>query len=201
MEKKDHKLFDQWLTNVYQKACNEIRDQLKNNHADWGRFGSLLCATYLDDKDEINENIRLIKSDMFHKIAKDGSMPEETVRKEKGLWYTYFSLAPMTAACWLVYNSTGENLFAWENNGVSMKTAIDYLLYYNQHPDEWKWFDYPETDSTDRWPGNLVEAMSGIYNDKDYIKFIEPKRPLMYPYHHYAWTFPTLMPLSLGGYH
>jgi len=189
-------LLDQWVTNVYWKACNEIRNK-KNNWADWGRFGSLLCAVYFDDKDEINENVRLIKSDLFHKIAEDGSMPEETCREKKGIWYTYFSLAPITAACWLVYNSTGENLFTWENNGVSLKTAIDYLFYYNQHPDEWKWFDNPETGTPDRWPGNLLEAMSGIYNDQDYVRFVQPDRPLMYPSHHFAWTFPTLMPLSL----
>ena len=193
-------LLDQWITNVYWKACNEIRNK-KNNWADWGRFGSLLCAVYFDDKDEINENVRLIKSDLFHKIAEDGSMPEETSREEKGIWYTYFSLAPMTAACWLVYNSTDENLFTWENNGVSLKTAIDYLFYYNQHPDEWKWCDNPETGTSNRWPGNLLEAMSGIYNDQDYIRFVQPDRPLMYPNHHFAWTFPTLMPLSLDGYH
>lgn len=199
-KKEEYNLFSQWMMNVYRKACNEIRNR-SNNWADWGRFGSLLCAVYFNDKDEINENVRLIKSDLFHKIAKDGSMPEETSREINGIWYTYFSLAPMTAACWLVYNSTGENLFIWENDGVSLKTAIDYLFYYNQHPNEWKWFDNPTTGSGSTWPGNLLEAMSGIYNDQDYVRFIQPNRPLMYPFHHYAWTFPTLMPLSLGGYH
>ena len=198
--KDEQVLFEEWIINIYRKACNEIRDQLKNNHADWGRFGSMLCAVYFDDKDEINENVRLIKSDMFNKIAADGSMPEETCREGKGIWYTYFSLAPMTAACWLVYNSTGENLFTWEKDGRSIKTALDYLFYYNQHPDEWKWFKNPEAGDPNWWPSNLLEAMSGIYNDQDYVQFIQPNRPLMYSNHHYAWTFPTLMPVSLKGY-
>lgn len=196
---KDHTLFDQWAQDVYRKACNEIRNR-KNNWADWGRFGSLLCATYFGDEDEIKENTRLIKSDLFHKIATDGSMPEETKREKNGIWYTYFSLAPITAACWLVYNNTGEDLFTWEENGVSIKSAIDYLSYYNQHPQEWKWFKEPNTGKPDRWPGNLLDAMSGIYNDPDYVKVVEPNRPLMYPIHHFAWTFPTLMPLTLSGY-
>lgn len=194
---EERALFGAWITNVYQKACNEIRNR-KNNWADWGRFGSMLCAVYFDDQQEINENVRLIKSDLFHKIAADGSMPEETRREKNGIWYTYFSLAPITAACWLVYNSTGENLFALENNGVSLKTAIDYLLYYNQHPNEWKWFENPNTGTPDRWPGNLLEAMYGIYKDENYLEFVRPNRPQMYPVHHFAWTFPTLMPLSLS---
>ena len=197
--KADHDLFDQWLINVYRKACNEIRSR-SNNWADWGRFGSTLCAVYFDDRDELNENIRLIKSDLFHKIAPDGSMPEETRREGNGIWYTYFSLAPMTAACWLIYNATGENLFVLENNGVSIKSAIDYMLYHNQHPDEWKWFRNPRTGPENRWPGNLLEAMSGIYQDAQYVDFVKPNRPFMYPEHHFAWSFPTLMPLSLTGY-
>lgn len=192
-------LFEEWITDVYRKACNEIRER-KNNWADWGRFGSMLCAVYLDDKDEVNENIRLIKSDLFHKIAGDGSMPEETCREANGIWYTYFSLAPLTAACWLAYNSTGENLFALEKDGVSLKTAIDYLYYYNLHPDEWIWFKNPTVGVSGKWPDTLLEAMSGVYNDERYVQYVQAARPLVYNYHHYAWAFPTLMPLSLKGY-
>lgn len=192
-------VFADWVRNVYRKACNEIRTR-KNNWADWGRFGSLLCAGYLNDKDEFKENTRLIKSDLFHKIAPDGSMPEETRREGNGIWYTYFSLAPITAACWLVHNDSGENLFLLEENKISIKTALDYLFYYNQHPEEWKWFKNPATGPTDRWPGNLLEAMAGIYDDMEYKKFVAPNRPLIYPVHHFAWSFPTLMPLSLEGY-
>ena len=195
-KKADHILFDQWLVNVYRKACNEIRTR-SNNWADWGRFGSTLCAVYFDDRAELNENIRLIKSDLFHKIAADGSMPEETRRERNGIWYTYFSLAPMTGACWLIYNATGENIFVMEKNGVSIKSAIDYLLYYNLHPAEWKWFENPRTGPKNRWPGNLLEAMSGIYRDEKYVEFVKPDRPFMYPEHHFAWSFPTLMPLTL----
>ncbi len=197
--KADRAVFDRWVTDVYRKACNEIRNR-KNNWADWGRFGSVLCAGYLGDATEMSENIRLIKSDLFHKIAPDGSMPEETRREKNGIWYTYFSLAPITAACWVVYNDCGENLFSLESNGASLKTALDYLFYYNRHPDEWKWYKDPNTGSPHLWPGNLLEAMTGIYRDESYDAFVKPDRPLMYPVHHFAWTFPTLMPLSLNGY-
>ena len=199
-KKEDREQFDKWVVNVYWKACNEIRNLLKNNHDDWGRFGSMLCAVYFDDKEEIKENVRLIKSDLFEKIAADGSMPAETCRKERGIWYTYFSLAPMTAACWLVYTSTGENLFALEKDGVSIKKALDYLFYYDQHPDEWEWYPNQITGGLERWPNTLFEAMIGIYNDQRYVEYNNDFRPVMYNYHHYAWVFPTLMPLSLTGY-
>ena len=178
---------------------NEIRIH-KNNWADWGRFGSLLAASLLDDKEEVARNVQLIKSDLFVKIAEDGHMPEEVVRGNNGIWYTYFSLAPMTAACWLVYNLTGENLFVWEHNGASLKKALDYMLYFHQHPSEWKWDTQSNLGTHETWPDNLLEAMAGIYNDASYLQYVESSRPHIYSLHHFAWSFPTLMPVSLKGY-
>lgn len=193
-ENKDE--FKKWVAHVYSNAVNEIRIR-KNNWADWGRFGSLLAASFLEDQKEIEKNILLIKSDLFEKISIDGSMPEETRRGENGIWYTYFSLAPMTASCWLVYNLTGENLFMLEENGISIKKALDYLFHYYQHPDEWKWNDHVRSGKNEIWPDNLFEAMAGIYGDEEYTKLIKNSRPIIYPIHHFAWVFPTLMPVKL----
>lgn len=195
-EKED---FRKWVKHIYQHAANTIRVH-KNNWADWGRFGSLLAASFLNEKEEITENLRLIKSDLFHKITADGSMPEETRRGNNGIWYTYFSLAPMTGACWLIYNLTGENLFNLEQNGTSIKKAVDYMAYYNKHPQEWKWDKNPNTGKNEIWPDNLLEAIAKIYNDKSYMEYVKGKRPIIYRTHHFCWTFPTLMPASLENY-
>lgn len=190
----DKAVFSKWISSVYKKAVNEIRVH-KNNWADWGRFGSLLAASLLNDDEEVKENIVLIKSDVFQKIAEDGSMPEETKRGNNGIWYTYFSLAPMTASAWLIRNLTEENLFELEYNGTSVKKAIDYLLYYTQYPSEWSFHQNPNTGESESWPENLIEAMSGVYNDEKYITFNKSKQPIIYPKHHFAWVFPTLMPI------
>lgn len=201
-KKADRERFAVWVKNVYQKASNEIRLR-KNNWADWGRYGSLLSDHYLDNEADIAENVRLIKSDIFHKIDADGHMPEEVRREANGIWYTYFSLAPLTASCWIVYNTTGENLFTLQEGDKSIKKALDYLLYYHQHPQEWTWFKNPNTGNpaaaTGFWPANLFEAMQGIYKDESYRTFVVPYRPLMYEKHHFAWTFPTLMPSELSS--
>lgn len=193
----DREKFFTWVLNVYLKSCTEIRIR-KNNWADWGRFGSVLCAQLLDNEAEMTENIRLVKSDLFHKIADDGHMPEETRREKNGIWYTYFSLAPITASMYVIYNSTGENLFTLKEGERSVRKALDYLFYYNQHPDEWKWFKNPNQGSPASWPGNLLEAMAGIYGVSEYAGYVEKSRPLCYPKHHFAWSFPTLMPAKLN---
>lgn len=192
----DQAVFDTWVVSVYKKACDEIRNR-KNNWADWGRYGSILAAQYLNDAAEVNENIRLIKNDLSDRIAADGSMPHETRRGANGIWYTYFSLAPITAACWVAYNTTGENLFTYTQDGRSLKMALDYLYKYTIQPEQWPWFDKPNKGTPNRWPGNLFEAMSDVYGVTQYAAYSKPAQPLSYPVHHFAWTFPTLMKPSL----
>jgi hypothetical protein len=192
--------FFEWANNVHLKASNEIKSR-PNNWGDWGRLGSILSAHLLDNSTALEENIRLIKSDIFHKIAQDGHMPEETVRGANGIWYTYFSLAPMTAACWVTYQTTKENLFTnFSQGNASIKLALDYLYYYNMHPDQWPWFKNPNQGSPSLWPGNLLEVMGSLYNDSRYTDYVRPARPVIYPMHHFAWTFPTLMKVQLGDY-
>lgn len=200
-QKADEQQFRIWVSTVYRQAVNAIRNRV-NNWADWGRFGSLLCATFLEDDQEVAENIRLIKADLSHRIAPDGHMPEEVKREGNGLWYTYFSLAPITASCWTIYNYTGENLFTSAKEGTLIKNGLDYLLYHVQHPEDWKWWKNPYNGHSriDQWPENLLEAMDGIYKDFRYQQFATPYRPITYDHHHYAWTFPTLLPLSLTDY-
>lgn len=189
---EDKALFTKWVRSVYKKACDEIRNR-KNNWADWGRYGSILAAHYLNDRDEIRENIRLIKSDLADKIGDDGSMPHETKRGANGIWYTYFSLAPITSACWVAHNTAGENIFTYEQRGRSLKKALDYLLHYTLQPESWPWFDKPNRGSESRWPGNLFEALSEIYKDERYAGYSKKAQPICYPVHHFGWTFPTLM--------
>lgn len=189
----DKDTFKKWTKDVYKRAADSIRYR-KNNWADWGRYASILSASFLSDKNEIILNCNLIKSDISKKIANDGSMPEEIIRGENGLWYTYFSLAPITASAWVIYNETGENLFEMNFDGINIKKALDYLLYYSIHYDKWPHCDKINRPTEGGWPYNLFEAMGKIYNDNNYTNFTRKKQPIIYNHHHYAWSFPTLMP-------
>jgi len=200
--KESEKLqFGQWVSLVYNKSADEIRYR-KNNWADWGRFASLLSAVYLGNKEEIAKNTALIKRDLALKIEEDASMPEEVKRGENGIWYTYFSLAPITASAWVIYNETGEDLFHTQIQKASIKKALDYLLVYSKNPEGWPHFQNPTkaTSKTglDEWPSNLFEAMGGVYGDAAYIDYAKKYRPIIYRRHHYAWSFPTLMPCEWG---
>jgi hypothetical protein len=71
--------------------------------------------------------------------------------------------------------------------------GLDYLIEFVNHPDTWPWHPNQRLGSPETWPGNLFEAMEGIYDDPGYGKYAKPARPIIYPIHHFAWTFPTLM--------
>lgn len=201
-KKKDREQFRHWVLSVYQKACHSIRPR-ENNWGDWGLYGSMLADYYLDDSADMQLNIKRLRETLPGKIAADGHLIEEVKRGSNGIWYTYFSLAPVTGSFWIAYNATRENLFS-SAQGAAVKKAIDYLLYYNQHTGEWPWFKAPRqgmADSTNTfWPANLIEAMSGVYNDQGYTKYVVPFRPLVYESHHFVWTYPTLMTVSTVGY-
>lgn len=196
-------VFAGWVRTVVNKAAHRIRTG-KNNWADWGRLASVLADCYLDDTDDIKVVSGLIKEDIFNKLAPDGHMVEEVKREGNGIWYTYFSLAPLTASSWVIFNTTGENLFDLNRDGASIKKSLDYLLYYNTHPAEWTWYKNPVSGqvntATGFWPANLLEAMRYVYHEANYNTFVSPYRPIIYPRHDYAWTYPTLFPVSINNY-
>jgi len=189
---KELQRMESWVGEVYRVACNEIRNR-KNNWADWGRYGSVLSAAFLEDTNEMAENIRLIQSDLHHKIASDGHMPEEVRRQDRGLWYTYFSLAPITAACWVIQQTDGTDLLRGQTTGATLQSGIDYLLRFVKNPESWPWHENQRPGSPSSWPGNLLEAMEDIYQQPSYGAYAVEARPIVYPVHHFAWTFPTLM--------
>ncbi len=188
--------FAVWLQNVYLgKAANLIKTN-NNNWGDWGNYGAISAYYYLDDTAGVNNEITRLRDKIDVSIASDGSMPHETARGTYGIWYTYFSLAPMTAAAHVAKEATGTNLFNWTSpSGKTLKSALDYLLYYVQNPSQWPHFNNPSIlpSANDKWPNNLFEAMSNYYNDPAYAAYAAQKRPLMVIGHHYAWAMPTLM--------
>src|SRR5690554_6371902 len=103
----------------------------------------------------------------------------------------------MTAASRISFNKIGETIFIMESaQGASIKKALDYLLHYNAKPNEWPWDDNVYAGSPASWPGNLYEAMYGIYQDQAYQSYARAGRPIIYN-GDFTWSFPSLMPVSL----
>lgn len=194
-KKEERAEFKTWVRTVYLKSCEKIAGRA-NNWGDWGLVGMAASYYHLDDAEALDKTVDLLKDKIDKAIEANGSMPHETKREKRGLWYTYFALAPLTSACQIVLNARGADLFHYKGkDGAGIEEALDYLLHYTREPE--KWPHHKEADllpgTPAKHPGNLYEAMFGIYGKKEYEAWIKDARPIMVYGHHYAWAVPTLL--------
>jgi len=188
-------LFRGWVKAVYLQSCTKITARA-NNWGDWGILGCIASHYFLDDEAALDKDIEHIRTRIDREIEADGSMPHEIKRGKNGIWYTYFSLAPLTAACQIAWEARQVNLFHYKGrDGAGIEEALDYLLPYCHNPQSWP--HYREKDLSQpqpgNWPGNLYEAMANIYGRPDYADWVHKGRPVMVYGHHYAWALPTLL--------
>ncbi len=188
-------IFTGWVESVFLPTANSIRER-ENNWGDWGMLASIAAYNFLGNTEELNNCAVMMRGRIESTILPTGEMPHETKRESNGIWYTYFALAPMTAACEMIYNITGYNLFEYEGeSGQSIEKGLDYLLYYCKNPDEWP--HYPGgtqsySPKSSDYPYNLFEAMGVIYGNEEYTEFGRTKEINTVLGHHYAWSFSTL---------
>jgi Alginate lyase len=197
----DRAAFQNWVRTVYiAQGAGAIQDRT-NNWGEWGTFGVIAADHFLDDADGLAAETGKLEHHIDQAIAADGSMPDETSRGQAGIWYTFFSLAPMTAAARVVENSGGPNLFTWTSpSGRRMDTAITYLFNALQQPSSWTFAQNATVPNgpRDDWAYDMFEAMSDQFNNPQYAAYAAQRRPIMTSGHHYAWTFSTLMKAPAG---
>ena len=186
---------ENWVRNVFLPTANSIREG-KNNWGDWGLLASVTAYRMLGDVENIKECARLLRKHIDETISSDGSMPRETARGNRGIWYTYFALALMTCCSTVIYNSCGTDLFSYVGNeGQSIRKALDFLLYYYENQNEWKYCEEKQDllPFVKAWPFNLFEAMGDRYDCEKYTGFASNHRPVGSTAHHAAWSYTTLL--------
>jgi len=109
----------------------------KNNHGTWYDVQVISLALYIGQKDLA---IKLLQDAKLHRISAqiepDGTQPAELVRTNS--WgYSNFNLLAMFHLS-LLAESAGVDLWNYEDNGRSIRKALDYLLPYAQNPKAWK---------------------------------------------------------------
>lgn len=171
-----------WASTVLDKAGDEIKSRA-NNWADWGILASIAVAQLKDDTTNMNNDITRLKAIIDSQISDTGVMPEEQSRGERHIWYAYFALAPMSAACQIAYNSTGQNLYLYNNSRI--KKALDYYFPLWQNP--------PPDQLIQEKAYNLMEPMYSIYKVSSWWTYVSPQRPIERTDHHFAWCFPSLL--------
>lgn len=194
--------FIRWMTEVCLPGWDQI--PIRNNWWNWSLFAQLSLFHFMDDKARFAEKVDCLKEHLDSSLSLTGFIPEEAERGKHSMWYHYFALAPATAAAKLIQDATGEDLFHWTSpGGKSIKSALDTLFHYaDGHVEEWPYDKdqiFPAPLSSDTWPLDLFEAMSKVYGDPDYERFVSPYRPITGNrnknsgyYHSYSWIYPEL---------
>jgi hypothetical protein len=182
--------FTHWVENVFRGATS-IKSR-NNNWACWGIFGSLMTHVYLKDREGLRQDGERLKDIIAGQIEADGSMPHEIKRGKNGFWYTYFALAPMTAAAEVLRNSGGPDLFAYQPaDKGSIEDAVGFF-YENGIQDPSKW---PRNANIDPDPagkhGALLYSMGIVYDRKEWREFAE--HPIWRGYGGLAWMNPGLI--------
>jgi hypothetical protein len=196
-----------WVRGVFLPSADVVKVK-PNNPGDWGTLGAIAAAAILEDPAMVRAEIERIKGRIEDTIDAVGELPEENLRTNSGMWYTYFALTSMTAAAWIARNTTGEDLFEYTSpGGRSIRLALSRSFYYCLYPEAWPYElpdglagiiqqalypcdDEVEIPTPQAWPGNLFEIMSSIYGEDAWESWIEPYRPIK-GWH--AWIYPTLM--------
>jgi hypothetical protein len=199
--------FRTWVESVFLRCAKQIRNR-PNNWGCWGIFASIAASHLLDDRAAVLADIESLKQRIAESIAPNGELPHENRRTNSGMWYTYFSLGPLTGAAWVAWNATGTNLFEYTApNGRTIKQALDRFFYYCQNPQAWPYrkppgwrgwlldLAYASSDTLivpapQGIGGNLYEAMSWIYHQTQWEDWIRAARPI---HGGRGWVYPTLM--------
>jgi hypothetical protein len=185
----ERQVFEDWVKNVFIPSC-WIKSRY-NNWACWGIFASLSANRFLKRDDAFQNDIVRLKEIIDEQIEPDGSMPHELKRGSNSFWYTYFALAPLTAAMQIARNN-GSDLFDYDPpSGGSVKQAIGFYFEKGiKHPDQWP---VPGSNSplSDGQDGLLLYAMGSVYNNSDWTRFA--RYPLHLKRSGLAWVCPVLL--------
>jgi hypothetical protein len=197
--------FRSWAGNVFRGSANEIK-QKSNNWGDWGTLGAIATAHLLDESASLKAEIERLRGKIGSAIASDGHLPAETARGKNGMWYTFFALAPMTAAATIARHAEGQDLLAYVSangrsleqallayvsaNGRSLEQALDFFFPYCQQPGAWPWGEQDDLPTVGDWPGNLFEVMSAVYARPAWESWVSAARPVRGSR---GWIFASLL--------
>lgn len=132
-------------------------------------------------------------------------LPIEVRRGDNGMWYTAWTLESLTGIAQVLQNSTGVDLFQWQNrNGSSIENALDRFFIYVENPDQWPWLsgkDGPtktggitRTVKPNSWGGTTYEALGYKLNKPEWTAWATAtKASVFFGTSRTVWSVPTLL--------
>jgi len=159
-----------WVKFIYRRNVVEIMDASGNRGA-WGLYAAMLADHLLDDAPKMQELEVRLREIIDEQVEPDGTLPDAMARGEKSLWYTYFTLAPLTHAVETLRNDLGTDLYALVP--PSGGTLLQGLHRFHAGVlDPTGWSTIPQVlvpGGADDWGANLLFAMGHVYGEPGFV--------------------------------
>ena len=179
----DRARFTHWTDTVLRDVATIESDE--NNVGSWGVFAGLAGAHWRNDEAALAQHAARLRALIDSQIDDSGNLPLELARGAKGIWYTYFSLAPLTHAAGVLRNATGEDLLRWQPpSGGSLEQALGRFYAMAESPGT---MDPPLPSN---WGGDLLFATGSLYGESDWTAWADPP----FSAGNSAWKTPDLLP-------
>jgi hypothetical protein len=104
----------------------------------WGVAAKLALGVVLEDQGTFEGGVRFFE-DAIADLHPEGYVREAVESKDAQTYARQFSIACALALAAEIGTNAGVNLWAYNNRGVSAKTASAYVLYYLYYPEKWRW--------------------------------------------------------------
>ena len=177
---KDTKALQQWYSQFlnWMLTSKNGKDEhaAKNNHGTWYMAQVIDFALFTDDVAKAKQLAEESKQKIDSQVSKEGKMQLELDRTN-GLGYTTFNIAAWFNVARLA-EKVGIDLWNYTNkNGVSIRTALDWLQPYASGEKPWPYEQIGNYNRNEFYP--LLLQAADKYKDKNYLKNFKEGSDLM----------------------
>jgi hypothetical protein len=106
-------------------------------------------------------------------------------KRDMGYREQFFAVMALTLTAEMA-EGLGLGLWAWDNRGVTLGTALSYAMYYTFFPDQWRWGDAPTQESVKALVGEYGAFFEIAHHRTKLLRGIETlldeNRPFFSPY-------------------
>lgn len=156
-------LFRHWMEGSDAQAAQSVEDSF------WHVTLRLAAAVVLDDSTLFEQGLKWYE-EAVARLHPEGYVPAAVEAKDPQSFARQFSIACAFALAAEIGTNNGVDLWAYNNRGVSAKTASAYVLYYLYYPEKWRWAE----------PGALTaEMMTPIIKEQSaFLEIVHARSPL-----------------------
>ncbi len=169
-EEKDglREWFGEYFTWLTTSEFGKEEDDYKNNHSVAYDVQSCGIAYYIGNDDFVKRKVgEMPQRRIDPMIEEDGSQPHELIRT-KAFGYSVSNLRNFFDAGETGLN-VGVNIFDYVNpKGGSLQKALDYLISYIGHEEDWPYEQISGWEQTENNLGLLIRRAARIYENEAY---------------------------------